>query len=850
MKVPSEVGSKEWILNGRWPGFGYCQIRVGPLIRRASFLPAATFASRMARAFSRIGLGQLLFAVDPPWLNGPAPPDLDPTLVAFLARHGDDLRRRVRLPLGDAEAHPTAAQQLSPTAPQEGDDARLLADQKPPRIAGPLDTAGAAFSVEPEPIAKSNFTVVAPKSIVPAGKPEISPAPSSADKSIELEPQEAADAAMLRGPEHSVALEVPPALACSPDYAPPSLSLQGLAEPMEVGAPSASTTEPLPRLAEPESGLADQGEPFQPARAPAATPEAAPSARPTPNPRRENWSIASVLSHAAPSGPPPLGLRLDPLSPVLREVGELAGLKNRPTEGDTNRTEGEALSPEIVGPSVEFPQLPLDKAPPLQQIEPAQPELTVAPPEAALTATPGQTFDVPSFTDLVTDLSLSSPLSAETPTREDGTVDTWTKARPVPSADVNRLRAPLLTAVVTVILNRCKTSLDTTKLDFRWSLADLADWEALSHAVSHWAQNERVPPHSYLAKSHFGRTITGEEALGLAFIAFAAVVGRTLADPDSLWLMVWKALSAEKRQRLFDANCQPRREVKEAVEKATRRFSLRHGFAGEVSGQRAYVRTVQLQYGIGASWSNVSANHAPAIVEDLIDENSRNYSRSFRDFWESYKRLRGGALELDEAWRRIEGSAWAPAGGRSTLERFAESRHEAEREALSLFGEPLLIWQGGRPRIRLPLTAGGGALLEGDAFSLQISFRDNPDSKTFKLRKVSDSSLGLEVVGLGAHPSHVDLPFSVADVKIEVSVLDGPVCYSEIASIFGDSALAVFEGNTGRQLEPDSIIPVDGRTYSIVFPGADWKWSGVVRKNSDRSPGDVVQATSLTRRYS
>lgn len=117
-------------------------------------------------------------------------------------------------------------------------------------------------------------------------------------------------------------------------------------------------------------------------------------------------------------------------------------------------------------------------------------------------------------------------------------------------------------------------------------------------------------------------------------------------------------------------------------------------------------------------------------------------------------------------------------------------------------------------------------MLDGDVFSLQVSSLDNLDAKTFKLRKVSDSALGLEVVGIGAHPSHVDVPFLVADVKIEVSVLDGPVCHSETASIVGDSVLAVFDGNTGRQLESDGVIPIDGRTYSVIFPGADWRWSG------------------------
>lgn len=475
MKVPSEVESKEWILNGRWPGFGYCQIRIGPLNHRASALPAAAFASRMARTLSRIGLGQLLFSIDPAWLTGTVPPDLDPTLSAFLARHGDDLRRRMLLPLGDAEADSITTQPLSPISPTEpgaGVDVPILADLEPPRLAGPIDTAGAALSLEPEPIAKSNFTVVAPVTVVPAGKPEISPAPNLADKAIELEPQEMPDAAIQRGPEDNLPMEVHPALLSSPDTAPPPVSLKGLSELVDVGAPSTSAIEPMPRLAEPL----------------AATPP-------------------------APSEPPPLGIPPEPVTPELREAGQLAGLETPPTEGNTNRMESDAVSPEIVSSSVELPRLHLDKPLPPLENEPVQPALTPAPLESALPQSAGQTLDVPTVSDLGAELS--APLSAQTPGREDGTVDTWTKAIHVPPADVNRLHAPLLTTVVRAILNRCKTRLDTTKLDFRWSLADLGDWELLSQTVSNWSQTERLPPHWHLAKSRIGRLSQVKKHLGL-----------------------------------------------------------------------------------------------------------------------------------------------------------------------------------------------------------------------------------------------------------------------------------------------------------------------------------------------
>ena len=48
-------------------------------------------------AWSRPGLGQLVFSIDPQWLNGPVPPWIDPMVAAFLDLHGPYLTDALEL---------------------------------------------------------------------------------------------------------------------------------------------------------------------------------------------------------------------------------------------------------------------------------------------------------------------------------------------------------------------------------------------------------------------------------------------------------------------------------------------------------------------------------------------------------------------------------------------------------------------------------------------------------------------------------------------------------------------------------------------------------------------------------
>ena len=260
------------------------------------------------------------------------------------------------------------------------------------------------------------------------------------------------------------------------------------------------------------------------------------------------------------------------------------------------------------------------------------------------------------------------------------------------------------------------------------SLAELCPWEELESALKeHW-HADLWPGLEVLRNTQQevnGRVVTGEAAFGLAFIAFAARVGRASFDPESLWPEVFLSMPAGLRTKVFDSNGQLRSETKQAMRSACESFDLRHGLD---RGGPDYVRTVQLQFGIGQGWRNVSIHHAPAVISILLDPEDENYSARFCEFWDVYKRYRGGVKDIDDVLPQLQNNPWVPPGGTHDLERFAWGDEAGisgvTSRATRIFESPILFWKNGIPRLRLSFAPELAGRLDGDEWRLMVAGRE------------------------------------------------------------------------------------------------------------------------------
>ncbi|MBI3210005.1 MAG: hypothetical protein HYZ37_14060, partial [Candidatus Solibacter usitatus] len=262
---------------------------------------------------------------------------------------------------------------------------------------------------------------------------------------------------------------------------------------------------------------------------------------------------------------------------------------------------------------------------------------------------------------------------------------------------------------------------------------------------------------------------------------------------------------------------------KDAMRDAVSLLNMRNGFDEVATGQRTYVRTVQLQYGIGRNWRNLNKHHSPVIVKELADLDSANFSKTFHEFWEVYKRLSSGALDMDAAWGRLDGNPWLPSGGKEDLGRLLmRSRQDSMLDGV--FGEPEVHWTGGVARLRLRLRKGIDRLLDGESFSLSLVAAER--TWRYDLRRNGGDSGGFSIVRPTGDNTYIDIPLGSPEVSVRVRSTEGATCIEQEITVFGDSELTVFDGASGRPIESCEDGVRVGLSYTILFDHPEWKWNG------------------------
>lgn len=357
----------------------------------------------------------------------------------------------------------------------------------------------------------------------------------------------------------------------------------------------------------------------------------------------------------------------------------------------------------------------------------------------------------------------------------------------------------------------------------KWSIADLGDWDLIEAMATGFANKVVLNgdfSSRYISEQIDGEPVTLMEAVGLAVVCFSVVIGRSVADTDELWPSVVKSLKPQLAEALFDGTNQLRTATKDSIVAACERFSFRHSLQS-TTGSRQFVKTIQLQYGIGRGWRDVSISHAPAVVKDLTDRTSPNFSIEFSNFWEIYKRYRGGVLDLEEAWAHLADNPWSPPRGMPDLARFASSSQQKTSDHTALFEKPRLVWDGDEPRLRLMLSSTARSILPEPRALVSIA-RGAENTRKY-IVELSDDGL---VFHLTAGPSrYLELDFEHSSIQVGLDT-----GFEEVIEIVEPGfRLGVFGGKTGSAMATDD--PVAAGPYSLLFDGETWDWRPGVESN-------------------
>jgi hypothetical protein len=343
-----------------------------------------------------------------------------------------------------------------------------------------------------------------------------------------------------------------------------------------------------------------------------------------------------------------------------------------------------------------------------------------------------------------------------------------------------------------------------------WSLIELSLTESDIERLRTWGRVGTIDFRRLGAR--------GTDALGLVFTGYCMEIARRDATEGEMWPQVYASLGPVLRALLFVKSGWPRPRVRDAMERACRRFRLRHVFGSE--GAQAWLRTVYLQFGItDAGWKRLpwwlSGHSFPIAVYDLLREESAVHSESFAELWHALQEFRWGALTRTEARTALADNPWISGVGVDRALDFAASHREVERtdeapvpENESLLAAPRLSWRGDEPCFEINLvrhlpgwmTAPRYVLALGSIARLQV-YRNDEGEYEIDGGPVVLAPEGSAIV--------VDL------LENGVSVLREPYTLEFYAA---EEEIAAFDLATGRKLNIWEPIPVERPCALLCAP--------------------------------
>ena len=148
---------------------------------------------------------------------------------------------------------------------------------------------------------------------------------------------------------------------------------------------------------------------------------------------------------------------------------------------------------------------------------------------------------------------------------------------------------------------------------------------------------------------------------GVLMMALFAEVARRNAKEGSLWSVLHGQFNERTRRHLFDANQQPRQELKDLLVEAASQLGLRHVFG--MADAQCWYDSIFLQFGFTITGARehmpewlVGVNRTKSI--NLLLEDPGIGSRSFRRLWESMRYYRKDLIPEAQLRKQLSDSPW------------------------------------------------------------------------------------------------------------------------------------------------------------------------------------------------
>ena len=340
--------------------------------------------------------------------------------------------------------------------------------------------------------------------------------------------------------------------------------------------------------------------------------------------------------------------------------------------------------------------------------------------------------------------------------------------------------------------------------------------------------------------------VTGQPLYGFYLLLLISEIARRNAWEGSLWAQVRRSLStnAALTQQLFDAGGQPSAPTKMMIERAARRFGLRHAFdilAEEGPGHQWYT-TVFLQFGFSVRGFTKNAPlwgrniNLPKSVRLLLGHEAnpgtpgKMTSPSFNELWQTIRLAARKVLPRGDALRRLEASPWIPPGGASELLDAIEHTDWSDLENTSatsvsaedtpsdtFIGRHWWSFRGGIPQVLAELSGLAALELSQPFYDILI------DGKRIGRLLTADQSLRL----IGAPHNVVSAADFIVKIpsplrpQLRASLLDpsGAARAEQVLSLWStESAVAVVVpgDSSSRTVETGESLPVSGPVLIIA----------------------------------
>jgi len=375
-------------------------------------------------------------------------------------------------------------------------------------------------------------------------------------------------------------------------------------------------------------------------------------------------------------------------------------------------------------------------------------------------------------------------------------------------AAINKLADRLGTASTPRSL--CESGQDSE--DYEW----LRQWgQGLEPSIPYWWLNNMgfggALLDSPLRLSRF-------EGLGCLLLLFMTEVGRREAREGHIWPAIRAILRPDTQKLLFDDLGQPLQPLKDAMEAAADRFTLRHAFGRE--GTLSYYVSVYLQFGFTQAgvtrlpyW--LAGYGTTEAITYLLDSDLG--SKSFQHLWHTLHNYRLGTISPDQARQSIATSPWVLPGWTEELLRWSRERpdvgtaplgHEATGDGPSpgWIEKPWLRWEPpAKPVFVTRLINLSAYGLTSERYDVVLN---GAIVVATLLRQLNGSYFGANDIALGCDNPQPLLSLVEPEGTVHVS--------AEVQLWEPQEEVTIFDASSGRRIDAWNDAMSTNRAYAVL----------------------------------